>query len=63
MKEKVKWLNNVMWCSNFVSGITTIFGYTTDRYTTDVSRVNVAVWPKKKETETTQSNIAYVIML
>lgn len=44
----------------FFSGVTTIFGYTTDRYTTDVSIVNVAVWPKR--TDTTQSYIAYVIM-
>lgn len=60
MEEKVKWLNNVKWCNNFVSGVTPTFGYTTDCYTTDVSRVNVAVWPKK--TETTQSHTAYVIM-
>lgn len=61
IEEKVKLLNSVMWCNNFVSDVTTIFGNTTDRYTPDVSRVNVAVEPKR--TETTHSHITYVIML
>lgn len=60
MEKKVNCLNNVMWCNTFFSGVTTIFGYTTDHYTTDVFIVNVAVWPKR--IETTQSHIAFVIM-
>lgn len=44
MEEKVKLLNSVMWCNNFVSGVTT-FCYTTDCYIieSDVSRVNKAL--------------------
>lgn len=43
MKEKVKSKKKVKWCNNFCHWCNKIQCNTTDCYTTDVSRVNLAV--------------------
>lgn len=43
MKEKVKQKKKVKWCNIFCHWYNKIPCNTTDRYTTDVSRVNLAV--------------------
>lgn len=58
MKEKVKPKKKVKWCNIFCHWCNKIPCNTTDRYTTDVSRVNLAVWPKRSKS--TQNHMANV---